>query len=121
MRVLVEGGIYTLVKETGETRVIQEGEEIAAVAAEFFGPAVSPVPQSVTARQARLALFAFGLLQTLEDAIAALPGPEGDAARIEWEFASDIYRDSPMILEFGPALGMTPEQIDTLFRVAQDL
>ena len=121
MRVLVEGGVYTLAKETGETRVIQEGEEIAAVAAEFFGPSVLPAPEAVTARQARLALLGAGKLAMVEGALAQIPGVQGEAARIEWEYATDIRRDSPLIGALAPMLGLTSEQVDGLFRAAAGL
>ena len=73
------------------------------------------VPASITMRQARLALLGAGLLATVDQAIAAMPGVEGEAARIEWEYAQEVRRDSPLIAALGPALGLTAEQIDGLF------
>ncbi len=90
---------------------------------ETFAPpfATVPVPQSVTARQARLALLAAGLLSSVEQGLAALPGPQGEAARIEWEYALEIRRDSPLLSAIGMGLGFTEAQIDALFLAASAL
>jgi hypothetical protein len=78
---------------------------------------VPPIPTSVTARQARLALFAAGLLATVEAAIAA----EGGSTAIEWEYASTIERASPLVTEIASSLGLTEEQLDELFAQAAGL
>jgi hypothetical protein len=84
-------------------------------------PAPVDVPQSVTMRQARLALLGAGVLATVNAAIASMPGDQGEAARIEWEYARDVLRDSPLIGGLMPALGMTEQQIDQLFIAAAAL
>jgi hypothetical protein len=50
-------------------------------------------------RQARLALLGAGLLDTVNAAIAAMPGAADDAARIEWEFATTIERSNPLFTQ----------------------
>lgn len=79
------------------------------------------VPSAVSMRQARLALLGDGLLDSVNAAIAAMPGPDGDASRIEWEYAQDVRRDSPLVLSLSGALGMTAAQIDDLFVLADTL
>jgi hypothetical protein len=79
------------------------------------------VPSSVTMRQARLALLAAGLLDTIETAIAALPGMEGEAARIEWEYATTIERANPLFSALTAQLGIPNEQLDQLFITAAGL
>ncbi len=76
------------------------------------------VPQTVTMRQARLALLAAGHLATANAAIAAMPGTEGDAARIEWEYAHEVRRDAALVAGMGTVLGLTDEQLDALFIAA---
>lgn len=76
-----------------------------------------PVPQLVTARQARLALLDAGLLDQVEAAIAA--GSRAD--QITWEFAVDVRRDHALIANLGAALNLTSERIDGLFRTAATL
>lgn len=73
------------------------------------------IPQSVTMRQARLAMLHAGILDDVESLIANMPGDEGSAARIDWEFARDVRRDWPLVAALGSQLGMSNEQIDDLF------
>jgi len=82
---------------------------------------ISPTPEAVTAHQARLALLGAGKLSLVDAALAAMPGVQGEAARIEWEYASEIRRDSPLIAALAPALGLTAEQVDDMFRMAVTL
>lgn len=87
---------------------------------EYVVPPVA-VPMAITMRQARLALLGAGLLAQVNAAIAAMPGDTGEAARIEWEYAKDVRRDSPLLAALAPALGMSSEQVDDLFVNAQGL
>lgn len=82
---------------------------------------VDVVPVSVTMRQARLALLQAGLLSQVEVAINALPEPPRTAARIEWDFSSEVYRDRDFVLMLGNTLGLTSEQMDDLFITAATL
>lgn len=75
----------------------------------------------VTMRQARLALLAGGHLANAETALNALPSPQKEAALIEWEYASEIRRDSALVTGIGAALGLTELEIDTLFETAAAL
>ena len=80
-----------------------------------------PVPVVVTMRQARLALLDAGLLAQVNTAVANMPGAEGDAARIEWEYAQEVRRDSPLVAALSVALGLTDETLDNLYKVAAGL
>lgn len=80
-----------------------------------------PVPQTVTMRQARLALLGADLLAQVNAAVANIPGAEGDAVRIEWEFSSTVERNRPLVLSLIAALGLTDAQLDDLFRQAAAL
>ncbi len=86
-------------------------------------PAVeSPaVPDSVTMRQARLALFAAGKLAAVQAAIDALSEPTKTAAQIEWDYSNEVQRHNGLVSSLGPALNLTSEQIDTLFVEAAKL
>lgn len=79
------------------------------------------VPAEITPRQARLALLGAGLLSSVDAALDGLAEPMRSAARIEWEYATKIERASPLVAQLGPALGMSPEQIDALFVSAASL
>lgn len=84
-------------------------------------PYTNTVPMSVTPKQARLALLGAGLLATVEGAIASLPGIEGDAARVTWEFANEFKRNDPLLLQIAGVLELDDEQIDQLFTTAATL
>jgi hypothetical protein len=81
----------------------------------------TPVPQSVTMRQGRLALLAIGKLDDVDAAINAMPEPQQSQSRIEWEYASTLDRNNPLVLSLGPALGLTESDIDNLFIEAAKL
>lgn len=85
-------------------------------------PVVVPaVPQSVTMRQARIALYNAGKLSTVNAAIAGMAGAAGDAARIEWEFSSAVERNKPLVASLGAVLGMDGAALDLLFIAAEAL
>jgi hypothetical protein len=84
-------------------------------------PAPEPVPQSVTQRQARLALHGAGLLVAVDAAIAGMEGEAGELARIEWDHAASIDRASPLVAGMGAMLDMDGEALDNLFRLAATL
>lgn len=84
-------------------------------------PVVPAVPQIVTMRQARLALLGAGLLAQVDAAIEALPEPQKSAARIEWDYSSEVHRSRAFVQQLGHALGLTDEQLDDLFTQAATL
>ncbi|WP_295038249.1 hypothetical protein [Sulfitobacter sp.] len=84
-------------------------------------PEPDPVPDAVSMRQARLALSRNGLLADAEAAIAGMTGPEGDEARIEWEYATELRRDHPLVAALGQTLGLDDAAKDDLFRQAAQI
>jgi hypothetical protein len=81
-----------------------------------------PVPQSVTMRQARLALLGAGMLDSVGAALAAITDPAmRQAAEIEWEYAAEVERNAGLVQMLGPALGLTEAQLDALFIAAGGL
>lgn len=98
----------------GDSDLVQMTEEEIA---EYLNPS-SPeiiVPEKVTMRQARLALMQFGILDDVETLIQSLEGATGVAARIEWDYSSEVFRNKPFVVSLGAQLGLTDEQIDQLF------
>jgi hypothetical protein len=81
----------------------------------------APVPESVTMRQARQAMLSAGILSQVDALIAAMPGEDGESARIDWNHARDVKRDWPLIGALGPQLGLTEQQIDDLFIYAASI
>lgn len=82
---------------------------------------VTTTPASVTMRQARLALLQSGLLTQVDAAVASMPGVDGEAARIEWEFSTTVERNRPLVQSLIGALGLTEAQLDDLFTLAATL
>ena len=80
-----------------------------------------PIPSKVTMRQARLALLGAGLLPTVNGTLDSMAGVQGEAARIEWEYALSVERDSPLVAGLSAALGLTAAQLDALFTTAAGL
>ena len=77
------------------------------------------VPTSVTPRQARLALLQIGKLDAVSAALTAIPDPaRRTAAQIEWEYATVIERNSPLVTSLAAGLGLTAADIDALFEAA---
>lgn len=76
------------------------------------------VPTSVTMMQARLAMLSAGLLDKAQDALDAMEGDEGKAARIQWQYASEVRRDWPLVASLQTGLGLTDTQVDQLFITA---
>ena len=106
---------------------IPQGIEVREMTADEFDafrnppPSPAPIPSSVTMRQARLALLGTGMLDAVSAGIESMPGADGAAARIEWEYAATVERDSPLINGLSVAIGMTDSQVDELFMAASKL
>lgn len=80
-------------------------------------PPAPVVTRSVTPRQARLALLAAGHLAAVQEAMSALP----EAAKIEWEYATAVERDSALVAQMGAVLGLDDAALDQLFTTAAGL
>lgn len=94
-------------------------ELMAEVEAEFVSepPQPTTVPSSVSMRQARLALLQFGILATVNNAIAA--GTEAD--KITWEYATEVNRNDALVQNLSVSLGLTEQDLDNLFLLASSL
>ena len=74
------------------------------------------IPKVITMRQARLQLLEDELLDDVEVLISV-----DKKSQIEWEYANEVYRQSPLIEAIKGALSLTEEQIDTMFLKASKL
>ena len=80
-------------------------------------PVVDTKPKTVSMRQARLALLQSGLHKSVDIAIKNSP----EAYQIEWEYATEVSRESPLVKTLSSYLGITEAQLDTLFETAATL
>ena len=91
-----------------------EGAEIGdtvvdgVIVAKYTPPVI--IPESMTARQARLILLQENLLDDVENVLSG-----NRAWQVEWEYASEIERTHPLIGAMQQVLKLTDEQIDSLF------
>lgn len=76
-------------------------------------PDIQPVliPTSISMRQARLALLGAGLLKSITESVSSMP----QSHQIEWEYATEVKRNSPLVIGLTSALGLKKSQIDDLF------
>lgn len=70
---------------------------------------------SVSMRQARLALLQLNLLDQVDAAIT------DRASKIEWEYATSVERNSPLVQNLSSGLGLSQAQLDDLFILAASL
>ncbi len=74
---------------------------------------------TITLRQAKLALLNAGKLNDTIAAIAALPEPDRTAAGIEFDYANEVERDSALLNTIALVIGLTEEELDDLFNQAK--
>lgn len=121
---LISGVVYSYENEQ-ERNAFGPPELVPMTQAEIdahLTPPPPPAPAVVTMRQARLALLGAGLLDSVTAAIAAIPDTaQRRAAEIEWEYAQTVDRASPFTQQLAFGLGLTSEQLDSLFTQAAAL
>ena len=78
---------------------------------------IKPKVQTVSMRQARLALKKLGMYKQVNTVISQL----GEEAQIEWEYAIFVERDFPLVKQMQSALNLTDNQVDDLFTLADSL
>ncbi len=82
-----------------------------------WGDVPQSVPQTVSKRQAKLALLNEGLLDDVEAFIESLDRVE----QIEWADSGSFDRSSPLISKVGDALSISQKRLDALFRAAGNM
>jgi hypothetical protein len=73
-----------------------------------------PAPRSVMPFQASRALLQFGMLDTVEAAVAAA----NRETQLAWNKATTIERNSPFVASMSATLGLSDAQLDDLFILA---
>lgn len=73
---------------------------------------------SITMRQARLALLNAGLLELVDNAIAT---GSDEVLKVEWEYATEVRRDWSNLISMALTLEITEEQLDNMFIEASKL
>lgn len=115
-------GIVTVTADNGVSRewplATFEADPAACVAQTGNGIS-GPVPASITASQARVALHRAGLLTSVT---ALVDNPATDQEiKIFWEYEVNLDRASPALNAMAAALGLTSAQVDDLFRTGSQI
>jgi len=59
-------------------------------------------------------------MATVDQTIAAIPDALlRERVRVEWEYGTEVHRDSPFVAQLGATLGLTSERLDAAFREAE--
>jgi hypothetical protein len=84
-------------------------------------PYKAPI-EDISPRQIRLALLESGITESAVDgAISALSSPDKEKAFIAWKFSTSFVRDLPIIDLLGSSLGLTSEQLDSIWSLGKGL
>ena len=84
-------------------------------------PGPAPIPTVVSMRQARLALFQENKLDQVQPLIDAMMEPAKTTTQISWDYATEVRRDDDLVAQLSEAMGLTEEDLDTLFTLAATL
>ena len=76
-----------------------------------------PVPATISRFQARQRLYQMGLLDDAEALVVA----QGTEAAMAWEDVYEFRRDSQLVNDIAPELGMDQNALDDFFRVASTI
>ena len=71
---------------------------------------------SITMRQARLYLLNAKLLSQVNSIVS-----QNEAWKIEWEYATDVVKNSPLVVALANQLTLSTEAIDKMFSEASEL
>lgn len=121
-------GIYRVVLEdipTPEGKMVEsysysiEGD--TAKATPIFIDTPIYVPQSVSRAQGKAALLSAGLLESVTIYIDSLVGQDKILAELAFNETNEWRRDSPFLLQAATVLGLTEQQLDNLFILANEI
>ena len=119
--------IYQTITETAPVQVDGIWVQTWSVRDATREEVLSRIPNVVSMRQGMLATlytpYEDGvLLDVIEAMLNAIADPmEQRAAKTDWEYATEIRRDFPLVQQLTAQLGMTEKQIDDLFILASTL
>ena len=108
--------LHTFVEPDGIEVLLEQYCKTLEIGAYIEPEPIIIIPQVITMRQARLRLLEVGLLDDVE-ALVTLDRK----SQIEWEYASEVYKQSPLIETIKGALNLTDTQIDAMFVEASKL
>lgn len=111
VQVIEEDGRLSFYAPSGQALVTPPG--LVPHALELPGEPTAAVPLSVSRYQARAALLEAGMLADVEAYFSALP--DTSIARLAWQEAPTVNRNSDALVAAANDLGLTDAQLDALF------
>lgn len=108
--------LHTFVKADGTEVPLEEYCKTIEIAPYVEPEPVIIIPHTITMRQARLQLLEDGLLDEVETLVST-----DRKWQIEWEYANEVLRISPLIEAIKVVLSLTDEQMDAMFLSASKL
>ena len=108
--------LHVFVDSEGKETPLEEYCKLQQIAPYLEPEPIIIIPQVITMRQARLQLLEVGLLDDAE-ALVALDRK----SQIEWEYASEVYKQSQLVEAMKGGLNLTDTQIDEMFIEASKL
>jgi len=79
------------------------------------------LPSVASPLQIRLALIKLGMLDTVQSFITNLQEPAKTIIYTEWEYATEINKNSNSIQSLASQLGLTSDDIDNIFTIASNI
>lgn len=112
--------------ETDSTQLPYMQEKIDAGYTDITGsypppPQPTPIPNTVSMRQARLALFQQDKLSLIQPLIDGMSEPAKTTTQISWDYATTVQRDDDLVVQLSAAMGLTSTDLDALFTLADTL
>ena len=108
---MIDGIEYDCTEKENEILVQQEKEH------ELERIKIARKSMIISMRQARLELLNRGLLDAVDSQIASM----SQAAKIEWEYATEVKRDNPLVIQLQSSLSMSDADMDLFFLSASNL
>ena len=108
--------LHTFVDEDGVETPLEDYCKTLEIAHYVEPEQVVTIPDSITMRQARLHLLDLELLDDVESFIS-----QDRRWQIEWEYATEILRDSKLIEAVKLSLGLDDDAVDNMFIEASKL
>ncbi len=100
-------------EKIGEDEIIHHAAEYEIEITDYIEPIADISP-----RQIRLALLASGITELAVDSVIdGLSSPSKEQAMIAWKFSTTFQRNVPIIESLGAVLGLSPEQLDDLWKL----
>ena len=123
---MIINGIRCLTIEEVEIQIAELSEDQKQLIRNDFNGVTNEaieelVPQIVTARQMKKALAITGKLAMIEAYINSMAEPNKTLVGIEFRESNEFQRNSAILNQMAPLLGLNQEQVDELFVLAATL